>query len=103
MTSVEIVVGICPRCFKPWTACECGKPTPPGALDGMEPEPATPAPFVEWVRWTKKDGEPSLFHVRVTSGGWLLCGRKAPLSAAADSLPPAAAQKCAVCLGKLAS
>lgn len=103
MSAVTIGVGKCPSCGELWPACACGKATPPEVLDHMEPEPAESfVPLVEWVQWKGKRGELSLYHVRVTSGGWLLCGRKAGASAAADSFPPVE-QKCAICLGKLAS
>lgn len=129
---VEIIVGSCPRCGHAWPECTCGRPTPPkGVPDHMEPEPpAEPSPvdivfaptaapaehvgivpkppqpapgsFVEWVQWKGKRGDLSLYHVRVTSGGWLLCGRHVPpgIVPAADSFAPHE-QRCAVCLSKL--
>lgn len=104
MSSREIVVGTCPSCDELWPDCTCGTHTPPagGVPDNMEPEP--PASFVEWVQWKGKHGEPSRYHVRVTSGGWLLCGRKAPSDPppAANSFPPPD-ERCSVCVGKLAS
>ena len=106
MVTKKLIVemGTCSRCGELWSRCRCGAHTPPAVSvtdGGDEPEPA---PLVEWVQWRSSRGELSLYHVRVTSSGWLLCGRKAPTDPppAADSFPPVE-QKCAVCLGKLAS
>lgn len=115
MEHVTIAVGRCPRCGELWPACSCGRPTPPEALDHLEPEPpAEPepepvpekstaaAPLVEWVNWRGKRGELSRYHVRLRSGGFLLCGRTIPpdSSPAADSFAPEE-KRCRVCVSKV--
>lgn len=103
------MISLCAYCGEPTPLCEHGKPSPPGAIDHLEPEPAAPPEppeppeLVEWVQWRTGSGL-SLFHVRKSSGGFLACGRKVPPFAApaADSFPPVEL-KCAVCLGKVSS
>lgn len=111
--TIMVTIGRCVGCGELWPACRCGRPTPPGALDTFEPEPPEPEPTLdeierkpmptlrEWVQWRGAGGELSRYHVRLSTSGALLCGRRAPLGAAADSFPPAE-KKCAICLGKVA-
>lgn len=49
--------------------------------------------LVEWVQW-----QGSRYHVRLSTGGVLLCGTSSPLAetAAANSFPPAA-KCCGLC------
>ncbi len=46
----------------------------------------------EWVQWKTASGKPSRYHVRLSTSGALLCGRRAPLAAAANSFPDPADQ-----------
>ena len=80
-------------------------------LDHLEPEPpaeptldeieGVPVPTLrEWVQWKGAHGERSRYHVRLSTSGALLCGRRAPLGAAADSFPPDR-EKCAICRTKV--
>lgn len=99
------LISLCAYCGEPTPLCEHGKPSPPGAIDHLEPEPPAapaPPPLVEWVQWRTKGGL-SLYHARTSSGGALLCGRKVPALAApaADSLV-ADELKCSACLGRIA-
>lgn len=114
VTSITVTIGTCPYCGEPWPKCTCGKATKPEVLDTFEPEPPpeseldaierTPAPILrEWVQWRGADGRLSLFHVRLSSAGALLCGRRAPLGAAADSMPPPGAKLCTACRQKKAA
>ena len=88
------IVGRCSSCGELWPSCKCGVRKPP--------------PLIEWVAWkTRKPGifgdHRSLYHVRLSSGGRLLCGTRPPEGnvPAADSLV-AVERRCSNCLGKLA-
>lgn len=114
--TITVTIGRCSRCGELWPLCTCGRPTTHATLDHLEPEPpageeheptldeieGVPMPTLrEWVQWRGAGGALSLYHVRLSTSGALLCGRRAPLGAAADSFPPAE-KKCAICLGKVA-
>lgn len=111
MVKVEIEIGTCSGCGQPWPQCGCGTWHPPpmleadGEIGAEEPrdlpldDDGKSGRLVEWVQWRSGAGL-SRYHVRVSTGGFLLCGRRVPVFAAADSFPPPR-ERCAVCLTKL--